>query len=293
VPEHLLVVGGGYIGLELGSVWRRLGATVTVVDILPKVLPNSDGQVADTLVRSLKKQGITFRLGTKVEGVSSVNSRVKVTLVTGDNREEVICDKILVAAGRKPLTAGLGLDEAGVKLDAAGRVVVDENYQTTATGVYAIGDLIPGPMLAHKASDEGVVAVERMAGEGAVVEYNYIPGVVYTWPEAASVGQTEEQLKENGVAYDVGRFNFMGNGRARAMDETEGFVKVLAEAGTGKILGVHIIGPRASDLIAEAVTVMAFEGTAEDIALICHAHPTLSEAVKEAALDVLKRAVHA
>jgi dihydrolipoamide dehydrogenase len=293
VPEHLLVVGGGYIGLELGSVWRRLGATVTVVDILPKVLPNSDGQVADTLVRSLKKQGITFRLGTKVEGVSSVNSRVKVTLVTGDNREEVICDKILVAAGRKPLTAGLGLDEAGVKLDAAGRVVVDENYQTTATGVYAIGDLIPGPMLAHKASDEGVVAVERMAGEGAVVEYNYIPGVVYTWPEAASVGHTEEQLKEDRVAYDVGRFNFMGNGRARAMDETEGFVKVLAEAGTGKILGVHIIGPRASDLIAEAVTVMAFEGTAEDIALICHAHPTLSEAVKEAALDVLKRAVHA
>jgi dihydrolipoamide dehydrogenase len=292
VPEHLLVVGGGYIGLELGSVWRRLGATVTVVDILPKVLPNSDGQVADTLVRSLKKQGITFRLGTKVEGVSPVNSRVKVTLVTGDNREELICDKILVAAGRKPLTAGLGLEEAGVKLDAAGRVVVDENCQTTATGIYAIGDLIPGPMLAHKASEEGVVAVERMTGEGAVVEYNYIPGVVYTWPEAASVGQTEEQLKENGVTYDVGRFNFMGNGRARAMDETEGFVKVLAEADTGKILGVHIIGPRASDLIAEAVTVMAFEGTAEDIALICHAHPTLSEAVKEAALDVLKRAVH-
>ena len=293
VPEHLLVVGGGYIGLELGSVWRRLGAKVTVVDILPKVLPNSDGQVADSLVRSLKKQGITFRLGTKVESISPGKGRVKVTLITGDNREEVICDRILVAAGRKPLTAGLGLEEAGVKLDAAGRVAVDENYQTAAVGVYAIGDLIPGPMLAHKASEEGVVAVERMAGEGAFVEYDYIPGVVYTWPEAASVGRTEEQLKEDGAAYDVGRFNFMGNGRARAMDETEGFVKVLAESGSGKVLGVHILGPRASDLIAEAVTIMSFEGTAEDIALICHAHPTLSEALKEAALDVLRRAVHA
>ena len=292
VPEHLLVVGGGYIGLELGSVWRRLGAKVTVVDILPKILPSSDGQVADSLVRALKKQGIAFRLGTKVESVLPDHGRVTVALITGDNREEVICDKILVAAGRKPLTAGLGLDEAGVQIDAAGRVVVDENYQTTAAGVYAIGDLIPGPMLAHKASEEGVTAVERMAGEEAVVEYNYIPGVVYTWPEAASVGKTEEQLKEEGVAYNVGRFNFMGNGRARAMDETEGFVKVLAQADSSKILGVHIIGPRASDLIAEAVTVMAFEGTAEDIALICHAHPTLSEAVKEAALDVMKRAVH-
>ena len=292
VPEHLLVVGGGYIGLELGSVWRRLGAKVTVVDILPKILPNSDGQVADSLVRALKKQGIAFRLGTKVESVLSDHGRVTVALVTDDNREEVICDKILVAAGRKPLTAGLGLDEAGVQIDAAGRVVVDENYQTMAAGVYAIGDLIPGPMLAHKASEEGVTAVERMAGEEAVVEYNYIPGVVYTWPEAASVGKTEEQLKEEGDAYVVGRFNFMGNGRARAMDETEGFVKILAQTDTGKILGVHIIGPRASDLIAEAVAVMAFEGTAADIALICHAHPTLSEAVKEAALDVMKRAVH-
>ena len=292
VPEHLLVVGGGYIGLELGSVWRRLGAKVTVVDILPKILPSSDGQVADSLVRALKKQGIAFRLGTKVESVLPDHGRVTVALVTDDNREEVICDKILVAAGRKPLTAGLGFDEAGVQIDAAGRVVVDENYQTTAAGVYAIGDLIPGPMLAHKASEEGVTAVERMAGEEAVVEYNYIPGVVYTWPEAASVGKTEEQLKEAGVAYNVGRFNFMGNGRARALDETEGFVKVLAQADSGKILGVHIIGPRASDLIAEAVTVMAFEGSAEDIALICHAHPTLSEAVKEAALDVMKRAVH-
>ena len=292
VPEHLLVVGGGYIGLELGSVWRRLGAKVTVVDILPKILPNSDGQVADSLVRALKKQGIAFRLGTKVESVLPDHRRVTVALVTDNNREEVICDKILVAAGRKPLTAGLGLDEAGVQIDAAGRVVVDENYQTMAAGVYAIGDLIPGPMLAHKASEEGVTAVERMAGEEAVVEYNYIPGVVYTWPEAASVGKTEEQLKEEGDAYVVGRFNFMGNGRARAMDETEGFVKILAQTDTGKILGVHIIGPRASDLIAEAVAVMAFEGTAADIALICHAHPTLSEAVKEAALDVMKRAVH-
>lgn len=293
VPQHLLVVGGGYIGLELGSVWRRLGAQVTVVDILPKVLPASDGQIADTLVRSLKKQGITFRLGTRVDGVTAVDGRVKVALVSGDNREEIICDKILVAAGRKPLTAGLGLEEMGVQLDAAGRVMVDAGYQTTAAGIYAIGDLVPGPMLAHKASEEGVVAVERMAGEGAFVDYDYIPGVVYTWPEAASVGKTEEQLKEAGVAYEVGRFNFMGNGRARAMDETEGFVKILAESGTGKVLGVHIIGPRASDLIAEAVAVMAFEGTSQDIALICHGHPTLSEAMKEAALDVMKRAIHA
>ena len=293
VPEHLLVVGGGYIGLELGSVWGRLGAKVTVVDLLPRILPTSDGQVADALVRSLKKQGMTFRLDTKVEGISPDDGRVKVTLASGDNREEVICDKILVAAGRKPLTAGLGLEEMEVTLDATGRVVVDENYQTTAAGVYAIGDLVPGPMLAHKASEEGIAAVERMAGHGAFVEYDYIPGVVYTWPEAASVGKTETQLKEDGTAYDVGRFNFLGNGRARAMDETEGFVKVLAEADSGKVLGVQIFGPRASDLIAEAVTVMAFEGTAEDIALICHAHPTLSESLKEAALDVMKRAIHA
>ena len=292
VPEHLLVVGGGYIGLELGSVWRRLGAKVTVVDILPKVLPASDGQIAEALVRSLKKLGMTFRLGTKVEEVSYEDGRMKVVLVTGENREEIVCDKILVAAGRRALTAGLGLEEMGVKLDATGRINVDAAYQTTAAGLYAIGDLVPGPMLAHKASEEGVAAVEQMAGHAAVVEYGYIPGVVYTWPEAASVGKTEEQLKEEGISYNAGRFNFMGNGRARAMDETEGFVKVLAQAGSGKILGVHIIGPRASDLIAEAVTVMAFQGTAEDIALICHAHPTLSEAMKEAALDVMQRAIH-
>jgi dihydrolipoamide dehydrogenase len=262
------------------------------VDILPKVLPASDGQIADALVRSLKKLGMTFRLGTKVEEVSYEEGRMKVVLVTGENREEILCDKILVAAGRRALTAGLGLEEMGVKLDATGRIAVDAVYQTSAAGLYAIGDLVPGPMLAHKASEEGVAAVEQMAGHVAAVEYDYIPGVVYTWPEAASVGKTEEQLKEEGVAYNAGRFNFMGNGRARAMDETEGFVKVLAQADSGKILGVHIIGPRASDLIAEAVTVMAFQGTAEDIALICHAHPTLSEAMKEAALDVMQRAIH-
>ena len=264
------------------------------VELALNILKNtsSDGQVADTLIRSLKKQGIAFRLGTKVEKVSPDNGRMTVALTTGESREELICDKILVAAGRRPQTAGLGLEEAGVRLDAAGRVVVDDDYQTTAIGVYAIGDLIPGPMLAHKASEEGVVAVERMNGQGAFVDYDYIPGVVYTWPEAASVGKSEERLKEEGEEYEVGRFNFMGNGRARAMDETEGFVKVLAARGSGKLLGVHIVGPRASDLIAEAVTVMAFEGSVEDIALICHAHPTLSEAVKEAALDVMKRAIH-
>jgi dihydrolipoamide dehydrogenase len=293
VPEHLLVVGGGYIGLELGSVWRRLGSRVTVVDILPVILPASDRQVADTLVRSLKKQGITFRLDTKVERVSAADGRANVTLASGDSREELSCDKVLVAAGRTPLIAGLGLEEAGVRLGPDGRIVVDENYQTTAPGIYAIGDLVPGPMLAHKASEEGVVAVERMAGQAAFVEYDCIPGVVYTWPEAASVGKTEEQLQKEGIPYNSGRYSFMGNGRARAMDETEGFVKVLAHADTARILGVHIVGPRASDLIAEAVAVVSFEGSAEDIALICHSHPTLSEALKEAALDSMKRAIHA
>jgi dihydrolipoamide dehydrogenase len=292
VPEHLLVVGAGYIGLELGSVWRRLGAAVTVVEMLPRMLPTMDGQVADTLMRSLKKQGVKFMMETRVTGASVADGRATVQFSAGEEKGEIVCDKVLVAVGRKPLTAGLGLDEAGVKLDPHGLVAVNENYESSVAGIYALGDLVAGPMLAHKAMEEGVVFAERLAGQASEVEYDYVPGVCYTWPEAASVGKTEEELKSGGGPYSSGKFNFLANGRARCMDETEGFVKILAHAGTGRVLGVHIIGPRASDMIAEAVTVMTYGGSAQDIALTFHAHPTLSEAVKEAALDVEKRAIH-
>ena len=293
VPEHLLVVGAGYIGLELGSVWLRLGAKVTIVEMLEKPLPTMDGQAADTLVRSLKKQGMKFLFGTRVNSASSEGTGLKVSTSGTSGEQEITCDRILVAVGRRPLIEGLGLEEAAVKVDGSGRISVDENYQTSIAGIYAIGDLIHGPMLAHKASEEGVVFVERLHGEGSKVEYEYLPGVCYTWPEAASVGKTEEQLKSEGAAYSVGRFNFLANGRARCMDETEGFVKILAEQRTGRVLGIHIVGPRASDLIAEAVTAMTFGATAEDIAMTFHAHPTLAETIKEAALDVMKRAIHA
>ena len=293
VPDHLVIAGGGFIGLEMGSVWRRLGAQVTVIEMLPHILPTMDRQAADTIHRSLRKQGIQFKLGTRINGLRRDDDKVVVQFDAGAGPEDVECDRLLVAVGRKPLTAGLGLDELGVKLDERGRVVVDEDFQTTVAGIHAIGDLVPGPMLAHKASEEGVVCVERMAGQNSVVEYDYIPGIVYTWPEGACVGRTEEQLKDAGVPYAVGRFNFAALGRARCMDETEGFVKILAHGETDRVLGVHIVGPRASDLIAEAVAVMSFAGTARDIALTCHAHPTLSEAMKEAALDVHKEAIHA
>jgi len=292
LPEHLIVAGGGYIGLELGSVWRRLGAQVTVIEMLPGILPTMDRQIADALYRSLRKQGIQFKLATRITGVRRIGAKAIVQFNDGSGSEEIDCDRVLVAVGRKPLTAGLGLEELGVTCDATGRLVVDAEYRTTVPGIYAVGDLIAGPMLAHKASDEGVACVERMAGQHAVVEYESIPGVCYTWPEAACVGQSEEQLKEAGVLYKVGKFNFAALGRARCMDETEGFVKILAHAESGRVLGVHIVGPRASDLIAEAVAVMSFGGTARDIALICHAHPTLSEGLKEAAMDVNKEAIH-
>ncbi len=293
LPEHLIVAGGGYIGLEMGSVWRRLGVKVTVMEMLPQILPNMDRQVADTLYRSLRKQGIQFKLGTRINNVRRIGSKAIVDYNDGTGSEEIDCDKVLVAIGRRPLTAGLGLEELGVRLDWQGRVVIDRDYQSSAPGIYAIGDLVPGPMLAHKASEEGVVCVERMSGQQSAVEYDYIPGVCYTWPEAASVGQTEEQLKEANIPYRSGRFNFAALGRARCMDESEGFVKILAHLETDRVLGVHIIGPRASDLIAEAATVMSFGGTARDITLMCHAHPTLSEAIKEAALDLHKEAIHA
>ncbi len=292
LPEHLVVAGGGYIGLELGSVWRRLGSQVTVIEMQPRILPNMDRQVADTLYRSLRKQGIQFKLGTRITGVRRIGTKAIVQFNDGSGSEEIDCDRVLVAVGRKPQTIGLGLENLGVTCDDKGRVVVDADYLTSVPGIYAVGDLVAGPMLAHKASEEGVVCVERMAGQHSIVEYDYIPGICYTWPEAASVGQTEEQLKEAGVIYKTGKFNFSALARARCMDENEGFIKVLANAETDRILGIHIVGPRASDLIAEAVTVMSFGGTARDISLTCHAHPTLSEALKEAALDVHKESLH-
>lgn len=293
LPEHLIVAGGGYIGLEMGSVWRRLGVKVTVMEMLPQILPAMDRQVADTLYRSLRKQGIQFKLATRINGVRRIGSKAIVQFNAGTGSEEIDCDKVLVAIGRFPLTDGLGLEALGVGVDGQGRVMVDGDYQTNVPGIYAVGDLVPGPMLAHKASEEGVACVERMAGQQAAVEYDYIPGVCYTWPEVASVGSTEEQLKEAAVPFRSGRFNFAALGRARCMDESEGFVKILADQETDRVLGVHIIGPRASELIAEAATVMSFGGTARDIALMCHAHPTLSEAIKEAALDLYKEAIHA
>ena len=286
-----MVVGGGYIGLELGSVWGRLGASVTVVEMLPGILPNTDRQLADALANSLKKQGMNFLLQSSVAGADIKRDMAVVTVRTGDSTEEIPCDKILVAVGRKPLTENLGLAEAGIKLDEKGRVTVDMNYETSVDGIYAVGDLIAGPMLAHKAMEEGVVFAERLAGQASQVDYEFIPGVIYTWPEAASVGKTEEELKNENVTYSVGKFPFAANGRARCMDETDGFVKILARKDTGKVLGIHIFGPRASDMIAEAVTVISYGGSAQDIALTFHAHPTLSEAMKEAALDVENRAI--
>ncbi len=293
VPEHLLVVGGGYIGLELGSVWNRLGARVTVAEMLPHILPNTDRQVADALVHSLKKQGLNFLTESRVTGADIGGDTTVVTIRSGDKTEEISCDKILVAVGRKALTANLGLAEVGVELDEKGRIVVDKNYETSADGVYAIGDLIAGPMLAHKAMEEGAVFAERLAGQASQVDYGFVPAVIYSWPEVASVGKTEEELKNENVPYAVGRFPFSANGRAKCMGETDGFVKVLAQKDTGMVLGIHIFGPRASDMIAEAVTVISYGGSVQDIALTFHAHPTLSEAMKEAALDVDKRAIHA
>lgn len=293
VPQSLIVVGGGYIGLELGSVWARLGAKVTVLEFLPRILPLSDGEIAGLLERALGKQGLVFHLGTKVTGAGAKGGQVVVQAQREGKDESFHGDKVLVAIGRRPFTKGLGLREVGVQTDEkSGRVLVDENFQTNVKGIYAIGDLIEGPMLAHKAEDDGIACIERLAGMKTHVNYDTVPSVVYTWPEVASVGLTEEQVKASGRDYRVGKFPFTANPRARCMDETEGVVKILADAGTDRVLGVHIFGPRASDLIAECVTTMEFAGSAEDIARICHAHPTLSESVREAALAVGKRAIH-
>jgi dihydrolipoamide dehydrogenase len=263
------------------------------VEALPTFLPHTDGQVAETLLRTLSRQGIRFLFDAKVAATESFDGGIKVRIEVSGASEELQCEKILVSIGRVPETEGLGLAEAGVLLDAQGRVVVAEDYQTSSPGIYAIGDLISGPLLAHKAMEEGVVFAEQITGQTSLVEYDFIPSITYTMPEVASVGKTEEQLKESATPYVVGRFSFSANGRARCMGDTDGFVKLLAQRDNGRVLGVHIIGPRASELITEAVTVMTYGGSSEDIALTFHAHPTLSEAVKEAALDSQNRAIHA
>lgn len=294
VPERLIVVGGGAIGLELGSVWARLGSKVQVVELMPQLLPGWDAKLARTLARLLEKQGMSLSLGTQVMGYEK--GRKGVVLKAADSTGKNLSfegTKILVAVGRKPYREGLGLAEAGIGLDERGRIAVDERFQTNLPGVYAIGDVIRGPMLAHKAEDEGIAVAELIAGKAGHVSYDAIPGVVYTWPEVATVGKSEEQLKAEGTAYRAGEFFFRANGRALAAESPDGFVRILADAATDRLLGVHILGPWASDLIAEAVTVMEFGGSAEDIARTVHAHPTLSEVVREAALAVDKRAIHA
>ncbi len=294
VPEHLLVVGGGYIGLELGSVWKRLGAKVSVVEFLPRIVPIADKEIGDALHKSLVKQGLEFYLETKVTGAKVNKGKATVTAEPKDGKPLTFdCDKVLVSVGRRAYVDNLGLDKAGVEYDAkTGKVKVDEHFCTNVPSIRAIGDVIAGPMLAHKAEEEGVACAEILAGKPGHVNYDTIPSVIYTWPEMASVGITEEQAKERGLNYKVGKFRFAANGRAKAMDESEGVVKILADAKTDRLLGVHILGPRASDMIAEAVTAMEFSGSAEDLARICHAHPTLSEAVKEAAMAVDQRAIH-
>ena len=288
VPKHLVVVGGGVIGLELGSVWRRLGAEVTVVEFLDKITPTMDGELGKHLQRTLSKQGFKFLLSTKV--VAATKDKKGVTLqlepAAGGEQTTVNADVVLVAIGRRPYTDGLGLEAVGVALDARKRIAVDAHFQTNIPGIYAVGDVIAGPMLAHKAEEEVVVLVERLAGQKPHLNYDAIPSIVYTWPEVASVGKTEEELKAAGIAYKAGKFPFLANARARANGDTEGFVKILADAATDQVLGVHIIGPDAGTLIAEAALALEYSASAEDIARTCHAHPTLNEAVREAALAV-------
>ena len=286
VPGHLVVVGGGVIGLELGSVWKRLGAEVTVVEFLDKVLGPMDGDVSKQFQRLLEKQGIKFNLGAKVTGVKESGKGAEVTFepVKGGDAETISADVVLVSTGRKPFTEGLGLEKAGVVLDERGRVEINEHWQTSITGIYAIGDVVAGPMLAHKAEDEGMAVAEIIAGQHGHVNFDVIPSVVYTDPEVASVGKTEEELKADGVEYTVGKFPFSANGRARAMLAPDGFIKILADKKTDRVLGVHMLGRGVGEMIHEAAVLMEFGGSSEDLARTCHAHPTMSEAVREAAL---------
>jgi dihydrolipoamide dehydrogenase len=294
VPERLLVIGAGVIGLELGSVWRRLGAQVTVVEFLDRVLPGMDAEVCRQAQRLFEKQGMKFRLSSKVTGVDASGKALKARVepAAGGAAETIEADVVLVAIGRVPYTEGLGLDEAGVKKDKRGRVEVDGHFATNVPGIYAIGDVIAGPMLAHKAEDEGIAVAEILAGQAGHVNYDAVPNVIYTFPEIASVGKSEDELKQAGTAYNVGKFPFTANGRAKVNLTTDGFVKILADAKTDRVLGVHIVGADAGNMIAEAALAIEFGAAAEDIARTCHAHPTLTEAVKEAALAVDKRAIH-
>jgi dihydrolipoamide dehydrogenase len=294
VPESMIVIGGGVIGLEMGTVWRRLGAKVTVIEFLDNILPGMDEELRKEAAKIFKKQGIEFKLSSKVTAAKAMGRGVELMVepAAGGKTEKLAAEIVLMAIGRKPYTEGLGLENAGVRLDERKRVEVDEFFESSVEGIYAIGDVIKGPMLAHKAEDEGVILAEMLAGQSGHIDYDKIPGVVYTHPEVASVGKTEEQLKKDGVEYRAGKFPFMANGRARAMGMIDGFVKILADAKTDRVLGAHIIGPEAGTLIAEIVLAMEADLTAEDIARTCHAHPTLEEVVKEAALAVHKRPIH-
>ena len=294
VPKEMAVIGGGVIGLELGSVWARLGSKVTVIEFMDQILPGMDGEIRKEANKIFKRQGITFKLSTKVTSAKAGKGGVDLTLeaAAGGNEEKISADIVLVAVGRKAYTEGLGLDSVGVETDERGRIKTDGHYKTNVDGIYAIGDVIAGPMLAHKAEDEGVVLAEMLAGQSGHVDYNIIPGVVYTWPEVASVGKTEEELKEEGIEFKSGKFPFMANGRARAMNAMDGFVKILADKRTDRVLGCHIIGPEAGTLIAEVALAMEFGASSEDIARTCHAHPTLEEVIKEAALAVDDRPIH-
>ena len=294
VPENLVVIGAGVIGLELGSVWARLGAKVTVVEFLDRILPGMDGEVAKQFQRMLTKQGFSFKLSTKVTGIEKTDKGLVVTTeaAAGGEAEKIEADVALVAIGRKPFTHGLGLEEAGVELDERGRVKIDAHYKSSSEGIYAVGDVVAGPMLAHKAEDEGAALAEILAGQAGHVNYDVIPGVVYTSPEIASVGKTEEELKTDGVSYRVGKFPFTANGRAKAMLASQGFVKILVDGKTDRVLGGHIVGKNAGEMIHEIAVLMEFSGAAEDLAMTCHAHPTMSEAVREAAFACGDGAIH-
>ena len=293
VPKKMVVVGGGYIGLEMGSVWSRLGSEVHVVEFLDHITPGMDKEISSEFMKILKKQGINFHMQHKVEKIKKNNNNAIVsTLNENGTKKDFECDVVLISVGRKPNTEGLNLQKIGVELDEKKRVKTDENFKTNQNNIYAIGDVISGPMLAHKAEDEGIAVAEIIAGQSGHVNYDTIPGVVYTTPEVASIGKTEEQLKEKNIKYKIGKFSFMANSRAKAIDDTEGFVKILADEKTDKVLGAHLIGPHVGELIGEIGVAMEFGASSEDIARTCHAHPTFSEAVKEAALSVDKRAIH-
>ena len=293
VPNKMVVVGGGYIGLEMGSVWSRLGAKVEVVEFLDHITPGMDKEISNEFMKILKKQGINFHMQHKVERIEKNKLGANVSTIDKEgNKKDFECDVVLISVGRKPNTQGLNLDKVGIKLDKKSRVQIDKDFKTNLDNIYAIGDVIEGPMLAHKAEDEGIAVAENIAGQSGHVNYDIIPGVIYTSPEVASIGKTEEQLKKLNVKYKIGKFSFMANSRAKAIDDTEGFVKILADEKTDKVLGAHLIGPHAGELIAEIGIAMEFGASSEDIARTCHAHPTFSEAVKEAALSVDKRAIH-